>query len=88
MRWFSLGDKKGTGIKVTAGGAMNFSAHHFTPEDLTKAYHTNEVEERDEVTILMDCIQRGLGTGSCGPDTLDKYKLKSGTHRFRYTMAF
>jgi len=86
VRWFSLGDKKGTGLKVTAGGAMNFSAHHFTPEDLTKAYHTNEVEERDEVTILMDCIQRGLGTGSCGPDTLDTYKLKSGTHRFRYTL--
>jgi hypothetical protein len=34
----------------------------------------------------MDCIQRGLGTGSCGSDTLDKYKLKSGTHRFRYTL--
>ncbi len=86
VRWFCLGDKKGAGIKVTAGGAMNFSAHHFTPEDLTKAHHTNEVEERDQVTILMDCIQRGLGTGSCGPDTLDKYKLKSGTHRFRYTL--
>ncbi|MHC4883965.1 MAG: glycoside hydrolase family 2 TIM barrel-domain containing protein [Planctomycetota bacterium] len=88
VRWFSLMDGKGRGLKVEAGGALSFSAHHFTPEDLTAAYHTPDVPERDEVTVLMDCVQRGLGTASCGPDTLEKYKIGSGTHRFTYTLSF
>ncbi|MDA1085482.1 MAG: DUF4981 domain-containing protein [Verrucomicrobia bacterium] len=88
VRWFSLADRKGLGLKVQAKGALNFSAHHFTPEDLTRAYHTNEVEQRGEITVLMDCIQRGVGTASCGPDTLEKYCIKPGTHRFRYALRF
>ncbi len=79
-RFFSLTDKKGSGLRVEAAATklFGFSAQHVTPEDLTAAAHINEVPKHAETTLLVDAAQRGLGTGSCGPDTLEKYRIPSG----------
>ena len=66
---------------------MNFSAQHFTPDDLYKAFHTNELKMRPEVYIHLDIAQRGLGTASCGPDTLERYKIRPGDYDFFYTIG-
>jgi len=85
-RWFSLCDAKGIGLQIQAQGPLSFSASHLTPEDLTKAYHTHELAPRQEITVLMDAAQRGLGTASCGPDTLEQYRIANGSYRLRYAM--
>jgi len=88
VTWFSLrGEGGGAGVQFqTLGGPFSFSAHHFTPSDLTAAYHTFEVPRRAETTVLLDVRQRGLGTASCGPDTLDRYKVLPGSYRLRYAI--
>ena len=35
---------------------------------------------RDEVALCLDHLQRGLGTASCGPDTLEPYRLLDSTN--------
>ena len=30
--------------------------------------------------VHIDAAHRGVGTASCGPDTLDKYIIKTGVH--------
>ena len=30
--------------------------------------------------VNLDVAQRGLGTASCGPDTLEPYKIAAGDH--------
>lgn len=88
VTWFSLRDSEKNGVHIQArGDAFGFSAHHFTPQDLTAAYHTFEVPTRPEITVLLDARQRGLGTASCGPDTLDKYKVPPGRYRLRYAIT-
>ena len=87
VRWLSLCNADGLGVQVQADDSMSFSASHFTPEDLTAAYHTNELDPREEVTLLVDYMQRGLGTRSCGPDTLQKYCIPSGAHEFSYKIV-
>lgn len=87
VTWFSLANSAKRGMQLqTLGNPFGFSAHHFTPADLTAAYHTYEVPERAETTVLLDARQRGLGTASCGPDTLGKYKVQPGKYRLRYAM--
>ena len=88
VRLLSLIDDEKAGMQVQGDPTLGFSAHHFTPEDLTDAYHTTELKERDEITLLLDVAQRGLGTKSCGPDTLDEYLVNPGIYQFRYTMKF
>jgi beta-galactosidase len=84
VRWLRLVDAGGTGLCITPVGLLQFSASHFSSDDLFRAHHTNELEPRPEVILNLDGIQRGLGTGSCGPDTLPHYRIRAGVHRFAY----
>jgi len=86
VRWMSLAGKQKK-VMFRANKLMECSASHFTAGDLFKALHTNELEPRQEVIVNIDCKQRGLGTGSCGPQTLEKYQVKPGAYEFGYTMA-
>jgi len=86
VRWFSLCNADGVGVQVQAEGPLSFSASHLTPEDLTRAFHTNELKPRDEICVLMDAVQRGIGTASCGPDIWEQYRIRSGSYHLRYAM--
>jgi beta-galactosidase len=85
VRWLSL-EKGKTGLRVTAPKLMEFTASHFTAHDLYAAYHTYDLKPRPETILSLDYHQRGLGTASCGPDTLDRYKIGPGKYRFTYTL--
>ena len=87
VRWFSLCDDDGIGLQVQGAPTFGFSASHLSPEDLTAAYHTNELTPRDETIVHIDHRQRGLGTASCGPDTLPQYLINPGTYDFAYTIV-
>jgi len=88
VTWFSLRNAAKAGVHFqTRRDGFGFSAHHFTPADLTPALHTFEVPTRPEITVLLDARQRGLGTASCGPDTLEQYKVLPGRYRLRYAIT-
>ncbi len=88
VRWFSLEAKDNRCLLVRAVDKLfNFSALHFSPGDLTRALHPNELTPRPEITILADAVHRGLGTKSCGPDTLPEYIIKPGTYRQEFEIV-
>ncbi|THV05039.1 beta-galactosidase [Dendrothele bispora CBS 962.96] len=85
VRWVSLSSEK-TNLKarfVTKEGG-NFCVTHYTNEVLDAAQHPYELEpyRLKEVVVRLDSDHHGLGTGSCGPKTLDKYALKA--EEFKY----
>ena len=85
VRWLSL-DGGGVGLRVEAEGPLEFSASHFTAQDLYAALHTYDLKPRPEVILNLDLQQRGLGTASCGPDTLPPYQIAPGRHEWNYTL--
>lgn len=81
-RWVVLRSVDGPGLRVSSLGApFGFSASHFSASDLFAARHTNEIIPRPEVFLHLDAAHRGLGTGSCGPDVLPRYRIRPGRHR-------
>lgn len=88
VRWMSLTDDKGDGLLVTACSHMSATALHFTAEDLAYAGHTNKLIPRQEVILSLDYRQTGLGNRSCGPETLEKYKLYPDPARFKFNLSF
>lgn len=62
------------------------SVSHFTADDLFAAFHTHELTPRAEVILNLDAAQRGLGTGSCGPQTLPQYEVQPGQFTFGFTV--
>ena len=85
VRWLALADDRGAGLLVQ-GDLLSCTASHLIAGDLIAAYHTNELEPRPEIFLDVDYMQRGLGTGSCGPDTLDKYLIKPGTYELSFAL--
>ena len=75
------------GLHVDGVPAIEFSASHFTAADLFAARHTYELTARPEVYLNLDLGQRGLGTASCGPDTLPQYCLLESVYRFGYRLS-
>ena len=70
-----LAQARGSQLAVSGRRPFAFSATHFHPMDLTNAFHTHELEPRPETILCIDAAHRGIGTNSCGPDTLNKYRI-------------
>jgi len=58
-----------------------------TAADLDAATHDDEVVPRPETFVTIDAVHRGVGTASCGPDTLPQYIVPTGTHTWTWTLA-
>lgn len=86
VRWLTLTELAGTGLKVTGQPIIEFSASHFEANDLFDAKHTYDLHPRAEVILNLDLAQRGLGTASCGPDTLEQYCLLGSSYEFSYRL--
>ncbi len=80
-RWLELTNAEGAGLRFSSETPFGFNALHFTTQDLYQALHTSDLTARAEVILHLDAAMRGLGTGSCGPDTTDRYKVRGGWHR-------
>ena len=63
VRYFTLTDKNGFGIKVNAyyDNPINFSAYHYTTDGLEKATHINDITYEDITTVNIDHRQLGVG---------------------------
>lgn len=86
VRWMSVTRPDGSGILFATDDPMECSAMHHADRDLFAARHTSDLEPRRETIVKLDVHQRGVGTASCGPDTLEQYRLGPGDYTFSYRM--
>lgn len=73
-------------IKISSEKPFETGISHYTAADLFNAFHPSELEERPFAYLTLDLAQRGLGTGSCGPQTLEKYQLNEKFYEFKFTL--
>lgn len=88
VRWISLADDDGNGLKITSKDRLSFSALHMSDIDLWKIKHDFQRDEirKPEIYLNLDCVQQGLGNSSCGPMPLQKYMIEENvplTYSFR-----
>ncbi len=75
-RELTVTNQRGAGLKFTAISApFTFTAHDYTDQALTEAWHEYQLERVDATIVDIDLAQTGLGSSSCGPEALDQYKL-------------
>jgi beta-galactosidase len=51
------------------------------------ATHDVELAPRAETVVHLDVAHRGLGTASCGPDTLPEYLVGPGTYEWSWSLS-
>jgi beta-galactosidase len=86
VRWISLVDATGRGLRITLDVPRQVSASRFRAEDLAAATHHGELVPRPAAIVHVDAAHRGLGTASCGPDTLPEYLVGPGTYRWSWLL--
>ncbi|AXG79104.1 glycoside hydrolase family 2 TIM barrel-domain containing protein [Streptomyces paludis] len=97
VRRFSLTDRTGTGLKVTAdaqegapapGSLLEISALHYSPFDLEGTRHPHNLKRRDETVLGVNHRQTGVGgINSWGAAPLAAYLLRAGrTYTYGYTL--
>ena len=86
LRWLAL-KSQNAGLLFVPDKPCEGSASHFTPADLFAAKHTIDLKPRAETIVNLDVAQRGLGTASCGPDTLPQYRIEAGEYQLNFTIV-
>ena len=55
---------------------------------MSKTAHNHELPESDETVLSIDYRQNGIGSHSCGPQLLDKYRLNEKEFTFKVLVKF
>jgi len=85
-RWFELSDGRRR-LRIEGDRPLGFSALHHSVADLATSRHTIDLPVRSDTFVHLDVAHRGLGTASCGPDTLPRHRVGPGRHRWQWTLA-
>ncbi len=87
VRWFELVNAQGNGLRFAMGKPAQVSVTPNRDAELADATHDVEVNPCGNTVVHIDTAHRGVGTASCGPDTLDKYLIKTGVHTWEWTVT-
>lgn len=94
VRWLTLTNKDGKGIKISGAQPLSVSATNNRPEDLDpgttkKQQHSSDILPRHETVLCVDLFQKGIaGLDSWGAQPLDQYRFWNKEYRYSYTINF
>ena len=76
VRYLKVTDDSGAGLLFTdCQGNFSFNIHDYTVQALEDAQHQEEIVRADTSLLNLDGFLSGTGSGSCGPYTLEKYRV-------------
>ncbi len=87
VRRLELRHADGRLLRLDADRPLQVSATHHRAADLDAATHDVELVARPGTVVHLDVAHRGLGTASCGPDTLPRYLVGPGTYAWSWSLA-
>ncbi|MCT4648239.1 MAG: DUF4981 domain-containing protein [Carboxylicivirga sp.] len=90
VRWFSIEDDKGYGIKVIGEPLISFGASHYLREDIEIADYSFKLVRQPNVFLNIDLKQMGIGgTTSWGGKAYprEKYRMYNQPLSFSYTIV-
>lgn len=86
--YVSILDDFKKGIFVFSEKDFSFNFSEYTQEELTEKTHNYLLEKSQHNILCIDYKNSGLGTNSCGPAVLEKYRLEENKFTFNFTIKF
>ena len=75
------------GLTAASKKRFSFNASVYTQEELEKKAHHFELEEADSVVLCVDYALNGIGSNSCGPLIMDKYRFDDEKFCFSFKLV-
>ena len=85
VSWVCVTDILGRGLLVRSAeeNKFEFAVSHYSTENIMDAEHTWDLDRKDKTYLRIDYKVSGAGSGSCGPELDDKFRLH-GDEEFSY----
>lgn len=87
LRRLDLYDGNTGSVQFSSDSPFSFAFHRYTTDELWKKLHADKLEQSKLHHLYLDAAVRGVGTATCGPDTLQQYRLPSGIYRLSFTLS-
>ena len=81
--YVKVNSDSGLGLLLLNDEPFGFNASSYTQEELTSKMHNFELEKSGSTVLCIDYAQSGIGSNSCGPELIEKYRLNA--QRFHTT---
>ncbi len=87
VRWATLLDGNGKGLKITGDIPLSFSVWPFAMSDLAGKAHPHEIPMRDFITVNIDYKQQGVaGDNSWGAQVHPEYRVEPKAYCYGFTL--
>lgn len=88
VRWATLTNRDGVGLKVTGLPLLSFSAWPYRMEELERRKHPFQILSSNDVTVNVDYKQMGVGgDNSWGDLTHPEYRLPAVPYQYKFRIA-
>ena len=67
--------------------SFEINVSHYNSKSLTEALHIDELKEDDATYIRIDYKNSGIGSHSCGPELMEKYRLSEKQIDFEFYIS-
>ena len=87
-QYLNLSDERSNSFEVTGEEDFSFNVSEYTQEELTMKMHNFELQKSDYTVVCLDYKNSGIGSNSCGPELIKKYRLEEEKIAFNWSFDF
>ncbi len=87
VRRLDLYDGDTGGVRLQGSDAFSFSFQQYSQQEQWEKLHADELILSGNNHLYLDAAVRGVGTATCGPDTLERYRVPGGIYRMHFTVS-
>ena len=74
------------GLSFASNGYFDMSVSHYSSQMLSNSMHSFELVKDNSTIIRIDYKNSGIGSNSCGPELLEKYRLSEKIINFTFSV--
>jgi beta-galactosidase len=75
------------GLHFTTEKVFEINVSDYSTQALTAAEHIDELQKNDAVNVRIDYKDSGVGSNSCGPELMNKYRLEEKDIHFSFAIS-
>ena len=84
VKYLAVRDDRGAGLEFGTDTSFECNVSHYTSEQLTVATHNHKLTPSKQTIVRVDYKVSGIGSSSCGPELLEKYRLAEKEFNFSF----
>ena len=74
------------GLTFVADNAFEINVSQYSTEELFRKAHAAELVKDGKTHVRVDYKDSGIGSGSCGPELMEEYRLNDAEMHFEVTL--